>query len=56
MYQGRHDEHTEVAMEMVGRESQAWMNTLEVVMGLIRYDLILGKSSCGRIAILIMTQ
>ncbi len=49
MYQGRHDEHTEVAMEMVGWELQAWINTSEVVMSLIRYDLILGESRHGRI-------
>ncbi len=56
MYHRRHDEHTEVAMEMVGRKLQAWMNTLEGVMGLIRFDLILGESRHGRIDILIMTQ
>jgi hypothetical protein len=56
LYQGHHDEHTEVAMEMVGWELQAWMNTLEVVMGLIRFDLILGESRRGRIDILIMMQ
>ncbi len=56
MYQGRHDEHTEVTMEMVGWESQAWMNTFEVAMGLIRYDLILVESRRGSIDILIMMQ